>query len=235
MASVDVLTPPAPARFFKFSRAMAWLRCLPLVCCLLVQPLLSASTLPSEQTVARYGPKAQRLFHQWQSLLQSLANHPDAEVLKNINVFFNRRIQYAENESVWNQADYWATPLETFGKGAGDCKSFVINKYVSFRLLGIAPQKLRLVYVKAQIGGGASHLTQAHMVLAYYPTPTAEPLILDNLIDSIEPASRRPDLIPVFSFNMENIVVGGVSSNEVDRLGRWKQLLTKLKAEGFEF
>lgn len=39
------------------------------------------------------------------------------------------------------------------------------------------------------------------MVVAYYPAPDAEPLILDNLLTTILPASERPDLIPVFSFN----------------------------------
>lgn len=202
---------------------------------LLLGQLLVASTLPSEKTVARYGPQAQKLFHQWQTLLVAEANNADAEELKSINTFFNRRITYAENSSVWNQNDYWATPLETFGKGAGDCKSYAINKYVSLRLLGMEPEKLRLVYVKAVIGGPGSPITQAHMVLAYYPAPSAEPLILDNLLDSIQPASKRPDLIPVFSFNMEKVWVGGVENSNVNQLGRWRQLLDKLKAEGFSF
>ncbi|BEV73771.1 transglutaminase-like cysteine peptidase [Paludibacterium sp. THUN1379] len=196
---------------------------------------VTASTLPSESTVARYGPQAQKLFHQWQTLLLSLASRGDAQALKSINLFFNRRIVFAQNRNVWNQADYWATPLETFGKGAGDCKSFVINKYVSLRLLGMAPEKLRLVYVKARIGGAGSQVSEAHMVLAYYPSAAAEPLILDNLVDSILPASQRPDLTPVFSFNMDNIRVGNVQSDQVNQLARWKQLLDKLNAEGFSF
>ena len=43
------------------------------------------------------------------------------------------------------------------------------------------------------------------MVLAYYPQPNTEPLILDNLVTSVRPASRRPDLTPVFSFNSEGL------------------------------
>ncbi|MBV8046510.1 MAG: transglutaminase-like cysteine peptidase [Paludibacterium sp.] len=194
-----------------------------------------ASTLPSAATVARFGPQAERLFVQWRDLLATLAGRPEGEALKRVNLFFNRRILFAENSNIWNQADYWATPLETFGKGAGDCKSYAIGKYVSLRLLGMAPEKLRLVYVKAEMGGPASGLFEAHMVLTYYPAPTAEPLVLDNLVDSILPASQRPDLTPVFSFNMENIRVGNVQSENVNQLARWKQLLDKLKAEGFSF
>ena len=38
--------------------------------------------------------------------------------------------------------------------------------------------------------------------------PGAEPLILDNLITEVRPASRRPDLVPVFSFNSEGLWQG---------------------------
>ncbi|WP_029770469.1 transglutaminase-like cysteine peptidase [Pseudogulbenkiania sp. MAI-1] len=190
-------------------------------------------SLPSQQAVARYGPQAQKLFREWQDLLNTLGTSPEAAQLKEVNAFFNRRIAYAEDKVVWKQEDYWPTPLETFSKGAGDCKSFVIGKYVSLRLLGVDPDKIRLTYVKARIGGPASNVTQAHMVLAYYPAPDVEPLVLDNLVTSILPASQRPDLIPVFSFNMESIWVGTTQNNNVSRLTRWKQLLDKMKAEGF--
>ena len=43
------------------------------------------------------------------------------------------------------------------------------------------------------------------MVLTYYATPDAEPLILDNLRDEIHPASRRTDLIPTMSFNADGL------------------------------
>lgn len=99
----------------------------------------------------------------------------------------------------------------------------------------MAPQKLRLTYVKARIGGAASTVTQAHMVLAYYANPAAEPLILDNLITTIRPASQRADLQPVFSFNADGIWVGGGPNpnSSVDRLTRWRQLIDKMKTEGF--
>ena len=77
------------------------------------------------------------------------------------------------------------------------------------------------------------------MVLAYYLQPDAEPLVLDNLIGEIRPASRRPDLVPVFSFNSDG-VFAGVSGKEstpvggTGRLSRWEDLLKRARAEGFE-
>lgn len=114
----------------------------------------------------------------------------------------------------------------------GDCEDFAIAKYFSLIAMGMAPAKMRMVYVRAQNGG----VVQAHMVLAYYPEPNAEPLILDNLITDMRPASRRPDLAPVFSFNAEGLWQGvGPSSagDPVARLSRWRDVLNKAKSEGW--
>ena len=101
---------------------------------------------------------------------------------------------------------------------------------------GVPQAKLRLVYVRAIVGGPGGAV-QAHMVLAYYSAPGAEPLILDNLIGEIRPASRRPDLEPVFSFNSEGLWQGtGAQSagDPVARLSRWREVLAKARAEGFQ-
>jgi len=170
-----------------------------------------------------------------QALLQEIAevsNQDDTTRIKAINTFFNRNVRYAEDIETWGVLDYWASPLETMAKGQGDCEDYAIGKYFSLLAAGVPGVKMRLVYVRAQIGAGI----QAHMVLAYYPEPNAEPLILDNLITEIRPASRRPDLAPVFSFNAEGLWqgVGGSSAGDPSaRLSRWRDVLAKAKAEGW--
>ena len=75
----------------------------------------------------------------------------------------------------------------------------------------------------------------AHMVLGYYDTPTAEPLILDNLIGNIRPGSSRTDLQPVFSFNAAGLWVAGATASSGDptaRLSRWRDVLDRMKQEG---
>jgi len=180
----------------------------------------------------RYGAAAGALVQDWRELIASQKGVPDAEALKRVNDFFNRRIRFVDDAEVWRQPDYWATPIETMGKGAGDCEDYTIAKYFSLRELGIPAAKLRLNYVKARIGGPASSITQAHMVLGYYETPGAQPLVLDNLIGEIRPAAQRPDLVPVFSFNAEGVYAGGAVSS-IERLSRWKDLQLKMKAEGY--
>lgn len=156
----------------------------------------------------------------------------EAGRLKPINTFFNRAILYRDDRDTWAQLDYWASPLEMLARGQGDCEDFAIAKYFALMAAGVPSAKLRLVYVRAQTGAAS----QAHMVLAYYEEPGAEPLILDNLLGDIRPASRRPDLAPVFSFNAEGLWQGVGSSSAGDpsaRLSRWRSVLTKAKAEGW--
>ncbi len=76
------------------------------------------------------------------------------------------------------------------------------------------------------------------MVLTYYASPTAEPLVLDNLIPQIKPASQRKDLLPVYAFNAEGLWLpgpgGGKRTGDSKKLSRWQDLLTKMRAEGLD-
>ncbi len=184
----------------------------------------------------RWGAVALPKFEAWRKLLASVGDGAELDRLKKVNTFFNQQIQFADDSVVWSQADYWATPLETLGRGAGDCEDFSIAKYFTLLQLGTQPDKLRLIYVRAKTG--TSDTTQAHMVLAYYASPESEPLVLDNLISDIRPASRRPDLVPVFSFNSSGVFTGiaggGTAAGGTGRLSRWEDLLRRTKTEGFE-
>ncbi|MDZ7890829.1 MAG: transglutaminase-like cysteine peptidase [Rhodoferax sp.] len=184
----------------------------------------------------RWGATSQSRFDAWRKLLPSLSELGDADRLKRVNSFVNQQVQFGEDTSVWGQTDYWATPVETLGRGAGDCEDFAIAKYFTLLQVGMAPDKLRFIYVRAKTG--TSDATQAHMVLAFYATPDAEPLVMDNLVGEIKLASRRPDLVPVFSFNSTGVFTGAAGASPAaggtGRLSRWEDLLRRAKAEGFE-
>ena len=181
------------------------------------------------------GPQTLAHVRALQSMLAGIAAKDDPARLAAVNDFFNRRIVFSSDEEVWGQTDYWASPLETLEKGRGDCEDYVIAKYFTLLAAGMPSTKLRLVYVRALIGGQGG-VAQAHMVLAYYATPSAEPLVMDSLIGEIRPASRRPDLVPVFSFNSDGLWQGtGMQSagDPVARLSRWRDVLAKARSEGF--
>lgn len=186
----------------------------------------------------KYGQIGLTAARDWRKALDVFKGGSEMQRLKDINEFFNRRLGFDDDQHIWGVNDYWATPIEAMIKGRADCEDYAIAKYVSLKHLGVAPSKLRMTYVKARIGGPNSTLTQAHMVLAYYPSPDAEPMILDNLVSEIRPASRRADLAPIFSFNSEGLwkTGGGAETQESggSRLTRWNDLLKKLQDEGID-
>jgi predicted transglutaminase-like cysteine proteinase len=185
----------------------------------------------------RYGDAGAASVTAWRELLTTSAGQNDEAKLKRVNDFFNRRVRFRDDRDIWGIEDYWATPLEVLGRAEGDCEDFAIAKYVTLKLLGIPSEKMRLTYVKARIGGPRSSIVQAHMVLSYYPAPEDEPVVLDNLISDIRPASRRPNLTTVFGFNAEGLWVGGAVPRAgafAQRLSKWQSVLVRMREDGIE-
>ncbi|MAK55557.1 MAG: transglutaminase [Pusillimonas sp.] len=190
--------------------------------------LFDANTL-TDQAQKLYGSSGQEAVQDWFGSLDSAQGLAETAQLSVVNRFWNSAVRQAQDSEVWKQTDFWATPLDSLGKGLGDCEDFVIGKYFSLISLGVSPEKLRFIYVRAQVQGAAI----AHMVLGYYATPTAEPLVLDSLIDAIKPARQRKDLTPVFSFNVQGIYVPGAKPASVNQIGRWRTLIQRMQRQGF--
>ncbi|AFS36470.1 transglutaminase-like cysteine peptidase [Alteromonas macleodii] len=168
-----------------------------------------------------------------EAALHALESKGVKDQLLGVNAFFDEHIQYATDDIVFKEKDYWATPSELFGHSRGDCEDYAIAKYVALLHLGIDSSKLRLIYVKAKIG--RSRVTQAHMVLGYYDSPSSDPLVLDSLVSNVLPGSQRTDLIPVFSFNDSGIWQPGKTSqvsSSTSRLSRWRDVIERMKQEG---
>jgi predicted transglutaminase-like cysteine proteinase len=179
------------------------------------------------------GPKLLEQARDLVALIEKTSSQEEGRRLVAVNNFFNQRLAYKEDQEIWGVPDYWASPLESLDKRAGDCEDYAIGKYFALASSGVPVSKLRMVYVRARLGGQSV----AHMVLAYYAEPEAEPQILDNLRPEVLPASRRGDLTPVFSFNTEGLWQGvGQTTNgdPLARLSLWRDLVAKVKAEGFQ-
>lgn len=180
----------------------------------------------------QFGAKAADTVTAWRKLVEESRDLSDQEKLNKVNTFFNRRILYQTDMEIYKQEDYWASPLEFMGRGTGDCEDFAIAKYMTLLALGIKNENLRLAYVRFKSGNTAPI---AHMVLGYYADPADEPVILDNMVTSIRPASMRTDLQPVFSFNSDGLWVGGATTSSADpttRLSRWRDVLDRIRQEG---
>ena len=211
---------------------------LSLVVTLCAAILLAKADLDRMERIAmsRHGPETALTVGRWRAMLEALDALDDRQKIERVNAYFNRLARWRQDIDIWQQHDYWATPLELMARREGDCEDFSIAKYMTLLLAGVDVHKMRITYVKARLGGNYGTVTQAHMVLAYYPTPNADPLILDNMISEVRPASQREDLKPVFGFNSEGLWVGGNSApainNPAARLSRWRDLLQRMAADG---
>ena len=222
------------------TRYALWLFVLCLALIALLAQARHDPALLQERLLASFDSSRLPLLDEWLTTIASIRLQREEAKLVHINNFINSNIVYEEDIAIWGQSDYWATPLETIGQGHGDCEDFAIIKYVSLRMAGIANNKLRLVYAKARLEGLDGPVWVAHMVLAYYTTPSAEPLVLDNLNNTILPASHRQDLRPVFSFNSDGIFAGVsgrgamTAAAGIGRLSRWEGAWQRILADGYE-
>jgi len=179
----------------------------------------------------KYGQEARMRLVSWEELMQKYRSATDREKLEKINSFFNKNIFFAKDVDVYGVDDYWATPVESLSRGAGDCEDYAIAKYFSLKIMGVSEEKLRIAYVKAL------HQNMFHMVMVFYSTPDAEPLILDNLVEAIKPASERRDLLPIFTFNGAGLWLAhdrgqGKLVGKTSRLKAWDDLLQRMAENG---
>ncbi len=175
----------------------------------------------------KYGKAARNRLIHWDKLIPDLKHLSEMQKLIKVNQFFNR-VRFLSDDLHWGQNDYWATPIEFIASNGGDCEDFSIAKYFTLRELGIPEERLYLTYVKA------IELNQAHMVLTYYTSPSSEPLVLDNLINEIKKASKRQDLLPVYSFNAEGLWLAkaqkrGKHVGSSDQLSSWVEFKKRLQ------
>ncbi|MFT5420348.1 MAG: putative transglutaminase-like cysteine proteinase [Candidatus Endobugula sp.] len=180
----------------------------------------------------KYGVPASVRIAKWSEVLNKFAANKsiaDDAMARFANDYFNQ-VRWEWDIKHWGVEDYWATPIETLGTYAGDCEDFSIGKYFSLTTMGMNTEKLRITYVKAL------ELNLAHMVLAYYPYPGAEPLILDNINKTILPASQRKDLLPIYGFNGDGIwlakskkklAAGASMSKSLPSWGKLNKRITK--------
>ncbi|WP_413702387.1 transglutaminase-like cysteine peptidase [Psychromonas sp. KJ10-10] len=185
-----------------------------------------ASNLNESQIVSalikNYGERAGKRGSAWFNMLEKTYELDELQQIKSVNSFFNL-LRFTDDIKLWGVSNYWATPIEFLGANAGDCEDFAIAKYFSLLELGVPDTKMRITMVKSLT------LNQYHMVVAYYETPGSIPLILDNIDGIIKPATKRNDLIPVYSFNGKQLWLNkdrgqGVLAGKSERLKRWADL-----------
>ena len=214
--------------------AARWLRILLLVASVaaLAAELVVITDAQIAKLAQQFGPVARSRLTGWRDIQinPKYKRLSEREKLELVNDFMNQTT-FIDDIKHWGKEDYWATPIEFLSTNGGDCEDFSIAKYFTLRALGVPDDKLRITYVKELV-----IYNQAHMVLAYFPTPDDEPLVLDNINKTIQPASARTDLLPVYSFNGSNLWLAKEQTGRAqsvggsDRIGHWRDLQARLRA-----
>ncbi|MBI3919369.1 MAG: transglutaminase-like cysteine peptidase [Betaproteobacteria bacterium] len=197
----------------------------------LAQELVVITDAQIARLAEKFGPVAKNRLTGWRDILTQpkYKKLPERQKLEFVNDFMNQT-PFVDDIVHWGKTDYWATPVEFLSTNGGDCEDFSIAKYFTLRALGVSDEKLRITYVKEIV-----QYNQAHMVLAYFPSPDDEPQVLDNINKSILPASARTDLLPVYSFNGSGLWLAKEQSGRQqsvgssDRIGHWKDLQSRLR------
>lgn len=177
-----------------------------------------------------YGTFAKRRAFALVQMMNSAKDSNEIEKLEKVNDFFNQT-PYGSDQSVWGVSDYWATRLELIGRDKADCEDYVIAKYFTLKELGVSPKKLYMTYAKSL------RYKTAHLVLTYYETPRAIPLILDNYNHKILPATQRDDLVPIYSFsgdelfNSKQAQIGKIVPASTRQKRPWDELIITQKKE----
>ena len=205
----------------------------------LLFPALIGATLPEQWEITdiqvekignRYGQDAKTRVNGWLTLIQRYKNSPEKDKLEAVNIFFNQ-MRFVSDSELWGVEDYWATPVEFLIASGGDCEDFSMAKYFTLKAMGVPVDRMHLTYVRALTPNPVS---QAHMVLSYFSSQDAEPLVLDNLVGDIKPASQRPDLTPVYSFNGDGLWLAkkrgqGQRVSDSSRLSLWSGVVQRMK------
>jgi predicted transglutaminase-like cysteine proteinase len=178
----------------------------------------------------KYGSRAYKRLTVWDKMLIKAKNAKTLNKLKYVNDFFNK-VKYMTDIKHWHKVDYWATPYEFVGTGAGDCEDYAIAKYFALIKLGIPENKLRISYVK--LLRQRTRFEEAHMVLAYYHKPNSTPIILDNVNKRLKLVSQRKDLKLIYSFNANGLYQSKTRGQGQVKVGsnnlhKWKNLVDKL-------
>lgn len=175
---------------FSFLAAMAAI--------LLSSPEFSIAKIFLDKIEREYGSFAVRRAYALVQMMNEARDLDEMEKMERVNDFFNQT-PYVSDKVTYGVSDYWATRLEFIGNDKADCEDYVIAKYFTLKELGVPVGKLYMTYAKSL------RYKSAHLVLTYYETPKSVPLVMDNYVYKILPASERTDLVPIYSFSGDEL------------------------------
>jgi predicted transglutaminase-like cysteine proteinase len=127
----------------------------------------------------------------WKKIIAQVKDEDLKTKLKSVNSIMNAH-PYILDQVNWGKPDYWATPFEFLRKN-GDCEDYAIAKFYALRDSGVPTDQMRIVALHDL------NLGLGHAILIVYVDGT--PMVLDNQIRTVVPASSIKHYKPVYSVN----------------------------------
>lgn len=122
-------------------------------------------------------------------LERAAAKHGLAQIGE-VNRSVNLALRPMTDAALYGVEEYWASPLTSFERGAGDCEDYAIAKYVALREIGYAAEDVRVVAVRNH----AANENHAVVWVRY----DDRWLVLDNqrlpMLDNVQLASQMTPL-----------------------------------------
>ena len=126
------------------------------------------------------------------SQLQSMSKDNLMEKIVKINALVNR-VHYRSDKKQYGTGDYWASPMEFFENGNGDCEDYGIAKYFALRAMGVGASHMRLIIAKDD------QINDFHAVLSVKVGNNF--YILDNRTNRIKTDVNLSHLLPIYALN----------------------------------
>jgi predicted transglutaminase-like cysteine proteinase len=127
----------------------------------------------------------------WNETVASISDADRRRQVEVINQLLNDKL-YVLDPVNWGLPDYWATPFQ-FLRRNGDCEDYAIAKYMALKSVGVPVGDMRIVVLQDL------NLQLAHAILVV--DVEGEPLVLDNQIPRVMPASAIRHYQPVYAVN----------------------------------
>lgn len=138
--------------------------------------------------------REQRLgFRAYSAILDKVRDQRRGLQIPKVNYMVNRLVTYRDDVRLWQAGEYWASPVETLEKRAGDCEDYAILKYALLRDLGVDDSDMRIVVLRDT--AARSH----HAVLSV--RHDGNWLILDNRFSRVRFERDLPNYQALYTVN----------------------------------
>lgn len=137
--------------------------------------------------------KDRNSFRAYSAIVNQVRPHRRGLQIPKINYMVNRLLAYREDSVLYKSGEFWASPVETLSRRAGDCEDYAILKYALLRDLGVKDNDMRIVVLRDTAA------RQYHAVLSV--RHKGQWLILDNRFSRVRFERDLPHYQALYSVN----------------------------------